>query len=92
MCTTKVTLSFKQQPLQTNPATRNIFLMHYPAWVAKLKTTKFDLILAGHSHGGQVRLPLYGPVYLPFGVDQFDLGFIDFLLEVQAAGRAHGAE
>lgn len=26
-----------------------------------------DLMLSGHSHGGQVRLPIIGPVILPFG-------------------------
>jgi uncharacterized protein len=68
-------LHFKQEPLRSNPATRNIFLMHYPVWVEKLGAQKFDLILAGHSHGGQVRLPFYGPVYVPFGVEQYALGW-----------------
>jgi predicted MPP superfamily phosphohydrolase len=66
--------TFKKQPLRINPATRNIFLMHYPAWISKLEGAKLDLVLAGHSHGGQVRLPFYGPLIIPFGVDQFDLG------------------
>ena len=60
--------------LRPEPKATNLLLMHYPAWVKKLGTTNFDLILAGHSHGGQVRLPLYGPVYIPFGVDEYDLG------------------
>ncbi len=47
-------LSASQPPLAINPATRNIFLIHYPAWVKRLGRQKFDLILAGHSHGGQV--------------------------------------
>ncbi len=54
--------------------TKNILLMHYPAWVKKLGDRKFDLMLAGHSHGGQVRIPFYGPVMVPYGVDEFDLG------------------
>jgi predicted MPP superfamily phosphohydrolase len=37
----------------------------------------FDLILSGHSHGGQVRLPLFGPPYLPWGVGRYDLGFFE---------------
>ena len=67
-------LSSKQPPLKINPATRNIFLMHYPAWVKRLGGQKFDLILAGHSHGGQVYLPVFGPIIVPFGVEQYVRG------------------
>jgi len=55
------------------PGMKNILLIHYPAW-AKVCDEKFDLVLAGHSHGGQVRLPLYGAFWLPFLVDEYDLG------------------
>ncbi len=58
-------------------AAKNILLMHYPAWVKKLGDQKFDLMLAGHSHGGQVRIPFYGPVMVPFGVEEFDLGLFE---------------
>jgi predicted MPP superfamily phosphohydrolase len=60
------------QPVK--PGMKNILLMHYPAWVKKLNGQKFDLLLAGHSHGGQVRIPFYGSVLVPFGVDEFDMG------------------
>ncbi len=39
--------------------------MHYPAVADQMGKQRFDLILAGHSHGGQVRLPLWGPIVLP---------------------------
>ena len=55
------------------PRMKNILLIHYPAW-AKAFNEKFDLVLAGHSHGGQVRIPFYGPLVVPFLVDEYDLG------------------
>ncbi|HEY5913555.1 MAG TPA: metallophosphoesterase [Verrucomicrobiae bacterium] len=67
-------VSLKQPLFKLNPATRTVVLMHYPAWVKKFESQQFDLLLAGHSHGGQVRLPLYGPIYIPFGVEQYDMG------------------
>jgi predicted MPP superfamily phosphohydrolase len=67
-------LSYKQPVVRANPATRNIFLMHYPAWIKKLSANKFDLTLAGHSHGGQVRFPFFGPIFVPWGVDSYVLG------------------
>jgi predicted MPP superfamily phosphohydrolase len=37
-----------------------------------------DLMLAGHSHGGQVRLPLLGPIVLPKGGRKYVTGLYRF--------------
>jgi predicted MPP superfamily phosphohydrolase len=63
-----------QVPSVSNPDKKNILLLHYPAWVKKLRGQKFDLMLAGHSHGGQVRIPFYGSIITPSNVDEYDLG------------------
>ncbi len=61
-------------PPSVKPGMKNILLMHYPAWVKQLGNEPFDLILAGHSHGGQVRIPFFGPIIVPHMVDEYDLG------------------
>jgi predicted MPP superfamily phosphohydrolase len=42
-----------------------IVLVHEPDVADFISQYPVDLQLSGHSHGGQVRLPLIGPVYLP---------------------------
>lgn len=45
----------------------NILLMHVPDNIQYIEKNKFDLVLAGHSHNGQVRLPLIGKIITPQG-------------------------
>ncbi|HUA67302.1 MAG TPA: metallophosphoesterase [Candidatus Saccharimonadales bacterium] len=66
--------NFYQVPPPLNPNAKTILLMHYPEWIKWQGGRKFDLALAGHSHGGQVRLPFLGALVLPCGVGQYDLG------------------
>ena len=43
----------------------NILLIHEPDFIDKIDKSKFDLILSGHSHNGQVRFPIIGATILP---------------------------
>lgn len=40
-----------------------ILLAHHPDWILELAPdSRVDLVVAGHTHGGQVQLPLIGPL------------------------------
>ncbi|HEY9155136.1 MAG TPA: metallophosphoesterase [Opitutaceae bacterium] len=51
-----------------------ILLTHYPITARETNGKRFDAIFAGHSHGGQVRIPLYGAVVLPRYVGRYEMG------------------
>ena len=55
------------------PGLKNLMLLHYPVFVENL-SHQYDLILAGHSHGGQVRLPFYGSLLTPSATGRYELG------------------
>jgi hypothetical protein len=42
-----------------------IVLAHSPDRIAWARSADVDLLLAGHTHGGQIRLPLLGPIFAP---------------------------
>lgn len=54
-----------------------ILLCHYPAVGDKPGTQPYDLILSGHSHGGQCRVPLVGALFLPSFVNGYVAGLYD---------------
>ena len=38
----------------------SVFLYHFPGLIEDVGDLNIDLYLAGHTHGGQIRLPFYG--------------------------------
>ena len=44
-----------------------ILILHEPDKILDINYNDFNLILAGHSHGGQIKLPLIGSIYTPKG-------------------------
>lgn len=68
--------NFREQPQMTSdPTDLRIGLSHYPitqedaeGWKAQWESARQDvpdLILAGHYHGGQLRVPFFGALYVP---------------------------
>ena len=48
-----------------------IVLAHEPDQILDIKNYNFNLFLAGHSHLGQIRLPLIGAIYTPKGSKKY---------------------
>lgn len=52
--------SIESTVMGTPESDYRVFCFHYPDFVATASKNKIDLVLSGHTHGGQVALPLYG--------------------------------
>ena len=50
---------------EPNAGPLRILLSHSPDQFVWANSYDFDLLLAGHTHGGQIRFPLIGPVVVP---------------------------
>lgn len=48
-----------------------ILVLHEPDYIDQINIDEFNLILAGHSHNGQVRLPIIGSLFLPTGAKKY---------------------
>jgi predicted MPP superfamily phosphohydrolase len=56
----------RELPARTSqPAALRILLSHSPDQIRWAGQRDFDLMLAGHTHGGHIRFPIVGPVVCP---------------------------
>jgi uncharacterized protein len=68
-----------------------ILLAHEPDFAdISARTGRFDLQLSGHSHGGQVNLPLIGPLYLPRYARKYTSGLYHINGMIQYTNRGVG--
>lgn len=65
----------EQLQKQVDPQRFNLLLSHVPAFAHEQLNKDIKLILSGHTHGGQVRLPYLPPFYLPRYAGRFVAGF-----------------
>ena len=56
---------------ETNVPHYKILLLHEPDYVNEITYQNYDLILAGHSHNGQVTPPLIGAIIKPNGAKKY---------------------
>lgn len=68
-----------------------VLLAHEPDFAdVSAATGRFDLQLSGHSHGGQVRMPLWGPIFLPPFSQRYSSGLYEVGSMLQYTNRGLG--
>jgi predicted MPP superfamily phosphohydrolase len=78
--------AFESQP--KNVCT--ILLSHSPLGVYSARPYRCDLVLSGHTHGGQVRLPWIGALITPLGSGPFEQGLYTFRFSQLYVNRGIG--
>ncbi len=70
-----------------------LLLSHTPDQIAWARANKIDLMLAGHVHGGQIRLPLLGSVFVPSRYSRkYDCGTFFADPTIMHVGRGLGGQ
>jgi predicted MPP superfamily phosphohydrolase len=60
-----------------NPGLPSVLLAHHPRTVELLRVERCDLVLSGHTHGGQVHLPRVGSVLLGRKMKRYAAGLYE---------------
>jgi predicted MPP superfamily phosphohydrolase len=82
---TRIEMALARSP-EFSPETPVVVLSHVPDVIREASRRGFAAVLAGHTHGGQVRLPLFGALTTRSSLGPYyDLGRFDF-----AAPNARG--
>lgn len=55
----------KKAKIEMQPDRYNVLLSHRPEFIKEYTNERLDLVLSGHAHGGQVRLPFIGELVAP---------------------------
>jgi len=55
----------------------NLLILHQPDLIEDVGYDNIDVALAGHSHGGQVDVPLIGPIYTPPLAEKYTKGLYE---------------
>ena len=53
----------------------NLFLAHSPNIITSIEKLPIDLMLCGHTHGGQVKIPGFKPFWMPSKCEGYVAGF-----------------
>lgn len=81
------------EPIQGPPAAATLFLSHSPDQLYRAAAWGFDLMFSGHTHAGQVRLPIIGPMLMPSQYSRrFESGFYEAGKTLLYVSRGMGAE
>ncbi len=84
-----VDISLKAVP----EAEMRLLLSHTPDQAYRAARLDVDLMLCGHNHGGQVRLPVIGPILMPSLYSRrFDRGFFRIGKTLMFVGQGLGAK
>jgi predicted MPP superfamily phosphohydrolase len=67
-----------------------VVLAHNPDTLLDIKDTPFDLMLCGHTHGGQVNIPLAGPFLVPIQLTDYVSGLYAMNRRVIYINRGFG--